>query len=418
MKKGKNLVFGMLGLFLVVACVLAGCAPARPEIDFVFMQRTDTTVEYWERVVRDFEAQNPNVKVNLHVLKWEDGPAQIEEMVAAGTPPDIIHVATRELGGYIAKGWVEPIDAYMTPEFKAGFYPQILNASAQYEGRTFGLPVSVTTRGLYYNKELFAQAGIAEPPKNWTELRDSALKISQLGPDIHGFGILGSGKETDLYFYYFLVGNGGSMLTPDGTRAAFNRPEGAEALLYLHQLLQDGAAPPDPGQYKKGDLRQAFIDGKLGMVIDSDSLAESLKKSENPFEYGLAPIPVQSASATVGVTDSLSLFSQGENKEIAWQFIEFIYQDQYRIEYALHEGYLPEKKAVAESEQMRGQNQFFLEQLPNARFVQTNVKSIEIEKIISEALLSVYRGQEDALTALNAAAAKINELLSYSATSW
>jgi multiple sugar transport system substrate-binding protein len=411
--------FPMLKIILLamVFLFLGGCSPGKQEIEFVFMQRNDATGEYWKKVASDFEAANPDVKVNLHILTWDEGPDTIEKMVKEGNPPDIIHVATRELGGYIARGWVEPLDGYMTPEFKSGFYPKILNASAQYEGRTFGLPVSVTTRGLYYNKELFARAGISEPPQNWQELREAALKISQLGPDTYGLGVIGNGKETDLYFYYFLVGNGGSMLTPDGTRAAFNRDEGVESLVFLQEMIRDGAIP-DPSLYKKNDLRAAFRSGQLGMVIDSDSLSDSLTRDGNLFEYGIVAVPFEVTEEIVSVTDSLSLFSLSENKVVAWEFLEFIYQDQYRLEYALHEGYLPEKITVAAQIQMSGQARFFLEQLPRASFVQTNVKSIEIEQIISQALTDAYLGKLDAKTALDNAAAKINELLSYSATSW
>lgn len=384
------------------------------------MSSTDQIKPYWEEVIQDFEAVNPDIKVNLYVPTWDEGRKKIDEMVAQGNPPELARVATRWIPEYVAAGLLEPVDVYMTQEFRSQFVPLLINEGAQYEGRTFGLPIAVSSRALYYNKDLFKRANISQPPKNWQELKSAARAIHALDPGIYGFGIQGEGAGTETYFYYFLWGNGGEILTVDGTRPLFNGPEGLDALTFMKDMIDEGLTQPDLVNSDRGDLEQAFAQGKLGMVITLPRLTRNLEKDAPNLNYGLAAIPYQTTPTTLAAQDTLILFKQAQNKEAAWKFVEFIYRDEYRLKYALSEGHLPEKISVAQNEQIKDNPGFgfFMEQLSSGRFEPLNVKSADISNVVIENLQAAYLEKKSPAAALNDAAASVLKMLSYSATSW
>jgi multiple sugar transport system substrate-binding protein len=411
--------------YLWLACfclLLSSCASQKTNVDFVFMRTSDQTQPYWEEVISDFEAANLDINVNLHVFTWDEGRDKIAQMVEDGRPPTLARIATRWAPEYVAAGLVEPVDNYLTDDFRAEFIPLLINKGSQYRERTFGLPVTVSARALYYNKDLFAQAGLDAPPTTWSELKENALKISQLSGEAHGFGLHGNRIETDTYFYYFLWGNGGDVLSADGIRATFNSPQGIEALTYLRDLVEAGAAQPDPTQDDRKALEDGFVSGRFGMVITGPWLAKRLSTEAPTLNYGVAPIPFNSQPATLAAEDTLILFKPAgqAEKAAAWKFVRFLYQDQYRLEYAQREGVLPEKISVANQLNAAGNttNAFFMELLPTGRFEPLNIRSADIAQVVTEAAQAVYRGQLEPEAALDAAAAKVNELLAYSATSW
>lgn len=406
-------------IILVVAQVGA-CAPQRQQVNFVFMYTSENTEPYWQGVIQDFEKENPDIQVNLFIFKWAEGQQKIQEMIDQGNPPSLARVATRWIPQYDAAGMLEPVDDYMTPEFRSQFIPLLINEGSQYEGRTFGLPITVTSRALYYNKELFRRAGIATPPQDWDDLRRAAQAVDALGSDIYGFGVQGEDVDTSTYFYYFLWGNGGNILTDDGTRPAFNAAEGQEALTFMKSMIDDGLTMPNPAETNRDELYASFVDGKLGMVIALPTLAKKLATEAPDLEYGLAAIPYQTTPVTYVVGDTLILFKQAKNKEAAWKFVEFLYRDEYRLKYDLTEGVLPEKISVAENSQIKDNPVygFFMEQLPTGRFEPLNVKSADIATAVATALQAAYRGEMSPVDALNEAAAQVLRMLSYSATSW
>lgn len=408
----------VIGLF---AALLGACAPQeRQEINFVFMRTSDQTEPYWQEVIRAFEAENPNIKVNLFIFTWDEGRQKIQEMIDQGNPPTLARVATRWIPEYVAAGLLEPVDHYMTPDFRAQFIPLLINEGSQYEGRTFGLPITVSSRAFYYNEDLFKQAGVASPPTNWDELYEAAQTIHKLGPDTYGFGVQGKDLETSTYFYYFLWGNGGEILTEDGTRPAFNGAAGQEAITFITRMINEGLTQPNPTQSSRADLETAFVEGRLGMVITGPWLARRLANEAPDLDYGLSTIPYQTTPTTLAAQDTLILFKQAQNKDAAWKFIEFLYADQYRLKYVLTEGVLPEKVSVAENAQFK-ENQafaFFMEKLPTGRFEPLNVRSGDIASVMAEALQAAYRGEMTPEDALNEAAIQVQRILSYSATSW
>ncbi len=407
-------------MFLMVILLLNACSPQRAQVDFVFMRTSDFTEPYWQGVIKDFEAQNPDIQVNLHIFTWDEGRQKIADMVAQGKPPTLARVATRWIPEYVASGWLEPVDGYMSEEFRSQFIPLLINEGSQYDGRTFGLPITVSSRALYFNKILFKQAGLTTPPRNWSELKDAARTIHALGSDKYGFGIQGKQAETSTYFYYFLWGNGGEILTKDGTRPAFNGPEGQAAAEFLMEMINEGLTQPDPAESERKGMETAFVEGKLGMVITGPWLATRLKNEAPNLDYGLSTIPYQTTSTTLAAQDTLILFKQAENKEAAWKFVEFLYADDYRLKYALGDGVLPEKISVAKNSQITENPayNFFMEKLPTGKFEPLNVKSADISDIVARSLQSAYRKEIPIIDALNDAAAQVLQMLSYSATSW
>jgi multiple sugar transport system substrate-binding protein len=163
-----------------------------------------------------------------------------------------------------------------------------------------------------------------------------------------------------------------------------------------------------------------FVEGNLGMVITGPWLARRLDNEYPDLEYGLATIPYQTTPTTLAAQDTLILFKQAKNKDAAWKFIEFLYADEYRLDYALTEGVLPEKVAVAEDAQIKENPSFafFMEKLPTGRFEPLNVKSADIATVMTEYLQAAYLGEMTPQEALAEAAIQVQRLLSYSATSW
>lgn len=410
----------ILMMFFIIVLILTACSPRRAQVDFVFMRTSDFTEPYWQGVIEDFEAQNPDIQVNLYIFTWDEGRQKIADMVAQGKPPTLARVATRWIPEYVAAGLLEPVDGYISPEFRSQFIPLLINEGSQYEGRTFGLPITVSSRALYYNKDLFKQAGLTSPPENWAQLKSAARTIHALGPDKYGFGVQGKEAETSTYFYYFLWGNGGEILTKDGTRPAFNGVEGQEAAQFLKEMIDEGLTQPNPADSGRKDLETAFVDGKLGMVITGPWLATRLKTEAPNLDYGLSVIPYQNTPTTLAAQDTLILFKQAANKEAAWKFVEFLYADDYRLKYALGDGVLPEKISVAENSQITENPayNFFMEKLPTGRFEPLNVRSADISNVVAQSLQSAYRNEISPEAALNNAAAQVLQMLSYSATSW
>ena len=413
---------GLLVLLLLAFCLVCCTGQSRQEISFVFQTSAGAAAEpYWKEVIADFEAKYPQYQVNLKVIDWANGSKYIEDLIQQGRPPALARVTTVSIPGYVAKGLVEPMEGYMSADFKNQFAPVLINEGAQYQGRTFGLPIAVSVRGLYYNKELFERAGINAPPKTWDELRDTAIKISKLSSDVYGFGIQGRKVETSTYFYYFLWSNGGEVLSPDGTRATFNSAEVVEALTFLSDLVDASATQPDPTKDERTDLENGFAQGKYGMIIGPNKLAKRLD-TEGKIRYDVTLVPYKKTPNTLAVEDTLILFRQADYKEVAWKFVEFIYQDKYRLQYIQKvENVVPEKLSIAADPQLTSDrvNSFFMQQLlPIARFEPVNTKSTEMADIVTQEVQAAYKKAKMPKAALDAAVGRINEQLGYSAAAW
>jgi hypothetical protein len=173
---------------------------------------------------------------------------------------------------------------------------------------------------MYYNKQMFEDAGIAEQPATWDALKEAAAKIDALGDDVYGFGIQGKEIETDAYWYYALWTHGGNILE-DG-KSGIASDAGIEAAKLYKSMIDEGLTQPGVTGYSREGLQDLFKQGRLGILLTGPWLRGQMAAEAPDIDYGIAPIPEATTKATYGVTDSIIIFSSSEVKDAAWKFLE------------------------------------------------------------------------------------------------
>ncbi|WP_212699850.1 ABC transporter substrate-binding protein [Thalassovita aquimarina] len=388
--------------------VMAGTAFAETTVDFTVAEYSSKTGPFFEEVATAFEKENPGIDINIEVVPWDTLLQRLTTDIAGGAAPDISIIGTRWLLDFAEQGIAEPVDDYLTPEFKSTFIDTFM-APSVIDGKIMGLPVAASARAMLVNMDLFEKAG-AKPPETWDELYDAAKKISAL-PDSYGFGLQGKEIETDAYFYYSLWTHGGNILNEDGT-SGLASPEAIEAATLYKKMLDEGLTQPSPTNYSREDLFNMFKQGKVGMVFTFPMLIPQIQEEAPDLNYKVMPFPEKAAKATYGVTDTLMVFADSDAKEEAWKFIEFAYKDEWRTKFDHGEGFLPVTKNVAAEDYYKTDKDIagFAAGLPYAKFAPTIANWEEIADVTTRAMQRVYLGQQTPEEALTAAASEINKI--------
>jgi multiple sugar transport system substrate-binding protein len=388
--------------------MLATGAYAETVVDFTVAEYSSKTGPYFQKVADEFHAANPDITINIEVVPWDTLLQRLTTDVAGGSAPDISIIGTRWLLDFAAQGVAEPVDSYLSPEFKATFIDTFMNPGI-IDGKMMGLPVAASARAMMVNMDLYDKAGVA-PPTTWDELYAASKKIAEL-PDVFAFGLQGKEIETDAYFYYNLWTHGGDILNADGTSGLDSEAAITSAKLYK-QMIDEGLTQPSPTNYTREDVFNLFKQGQVATIFTFPMLIPQIKEEAPNLKYKILPFPEAGAKATYGVTDTLMMFSDSDVKEAAWKFIEFAYQDKYREEFDLGEGFLPVTKNVAALDHFTSDPDVagFAAGLPYAKFAPVIANWEEIADVTVRTLQQIYLGDVTPEDGLKAAAAEVNKI--------
>lgn len=371
------------------------------------------TGPYFEEVAKAFEKANPDDTVQIEVVPWDNLQQKLITDISANANADLSIIGTRWLIDFVSQDVVTPLDDYMTDEFKDRFFPVFFEPGVM-DGKTYGLPIAASARGMYYNKELFEKAGIDGPPETWDELAEDAKKISALGDDIAGFGLQGKEIETDVYYYYAFWAYGGELLEEDGT-SGLDTDAGYKAAEMYKSLIDDGVTQPGVTSYSREDVQNLFKQGKVGMMITAPFLSGQIADEAPDLKYGVAPIPAgpDGDRGTYGVTDSVVMFENSEHKDLAWKFLDMLFTKDWRAKFTAGEGFLPVNKAVAEMPEFADNADLkqFTGMLPDARFAPVIAGWEEIADTTMNAMQTIYLGDGEIKPTLDGAASEIDDIL-------
>ncbi|MBN7760767.1 sugar ABC transporter substrate-binding protein [Nitratireductor aquibiodomus] len=396
------------------AALLAAMGWAHAEtVRVTVAEYSSKTGPYFEEAAKAFEEANPGSEIQVEVVPWDVLLQKLTTDISGGANADLSIIGTRWLIDFVDQGIAAPLDDYMTQDFKDRFFPVFLEPSVMQE-KTYGLPVAASARAMYYNKDLFEQAGITEVPDTWDELAEAAKKIGALGDDIAGFGLQGKEIETDVYFYYAFWAYGGELVEEDGT-SGLDTDAGYKAAEMYKSLIDSGATQPGVTSYNREDVQNLFKQGKVGMMITAPFLSNQIKEEAPDLKYGVAAIPAgpEGDRGTYGVTDSIIMFENSENKDLAWKFLDQLFTAEWRAKFTSGEGFLPVNPEVAAQPAFADNADLkeFTALLPDARFAPVIAGWEEIAATTSDAVQTIYLGNGEAKATLDAAAGEINSIL-------
>jgi multiple sugar transport system substrate-binding protein len=330
------------------------------------------------------------VKIEVSVYSWNDVDRKVKEMVEAGDAPDMAQIGA--YADYADAGLLYPADELLSIPVQADFAGQLATAG-QIDGAQYGMPFAASTRLLFYNKTLFAEAGLT-PPTTWEELADAAAALKAEGVKYPYALPLGPEEAQAETMQWLLSGGGGYTDSSGGY--GIDSPENVETFTWLRDELvgKDLTGPVAPGKLNRADAFAAFADGQVGMLNGHPSL---MKTAENKgVKFGMVPMPgVDGESkATMGVADWMLAFRQNGHKEQVGEFLDFVYSDENVLDFSREYDLLPVTNSAYEVMNAADEDkalQPFLKELPLAELYPVGKTSwaqvaAEVKKRIGQAV--------------------------------
>ena len=256
----KKLLALVLALVMILSLSLAYAEPVT--ITYAHFSGSGAQEETLKKMIEIFESKNPDIKVDVQITGYEDYFTKLATTVGGGNPPDVFEMNMENFLSYMLRGAC----ADLTGKSDTANYSEGTMAAVSSEGKIYAVPMSFSTCVLFYNKDLFNQAGVAYPTDEWTwaDAQAAAEKIKALGDDIWGYYQPITYNE----FYKSIKGNGGSVLSEDYSQFTMNTPENVAVLEAMIARVrgENHVMPTKEELAGRGDW-DLFTEGKLGMII-------------------------------------------------------------------------------------------------------------------------------------------------------
>lgn len=289
------------------------------------------------KLAADFEAQNPDITLNLEITVAKDLQNRILVALRSGSPPDLIEASSQWVIPFAATGKLLAFDdAWAAANLPMDdLLPEALNQGIL-DGKLYHAPYRAQTLAMFYNKEMYREAGLdpEAPPETWDELLEVAKTLTKKkadGTDQYGLGIAGGGEVANLVSRLtpFIWMNGGDVISEDMTTATINSPEAVAAVeFYTRPLLVDKSAPPSTLQNDGLALRRLFSTGTIAHYIAGQFDIPAIKKENPNLDFGVMLVPHPEGGQTSGILAGWSFVipADSDKHEATLKFVSFMMQ--------------------------------------------------------------------------------------------
>lgn len=374
--------------------------------------------EYPSITVQAIPVASRNVPPTGNTLPSGGYPEWLRQSFTSGSPPDVFMLAYRDIGRYVTRGIVEPLDGYLgssTVFDESDFYPAALDAFRNpfLDGNGLGaIPQNVSSLVVYYNTEMFDAIGVDRPAAGWT-WDEFAAAASALTLDLDGDGridVHGLAFEPSITRYApFIWGAGGEvyddLFVP--TKLMIDTPEARAGIQWLSRLGAAGLnVTPSAAEARQLDDTRRFRSGHAAMLIQSRRVTSFLRQNSS-ISWDVAPLPVGSAPVNLLHSDGLAMYVGTKDKEAAWAFIEFAMGPIGQTLLAESGRTVPSLRSIAESDAfMKGTSisdtlgfgfrpknaQVFLDNVAISRRLPSEISWASVVRGLDEELKSAFYG--------------------------
>ncbi|MFE6523290.1 ABC transporter substrate-binding protein [Streptomyces sp. NPDC057794] len=325
----------------------------------------NSSKKYWDKLAAEYEAEHPDVTIDVSVYSWNDVDRKVREMVAAGDPPDMAQIGA--YADYAARNQLYKADELLSIPVQADFVGQLASAG-QVKGVQYGMPFASSTRVLFYNKTLFAKAGIT-PPESWDDLADAAGALKAEGVKYPYALPLGPEEAQAETMQWMLSGGGGYTDSVDSY--GIDSAENIDTFAWLKNELvgKDLTGPVAPGELNRADAFAAFAKGQVGMLNGHPSLMKIA--GDKGVKYGMVPMPGKDgpSKSTLGVADWMTAFREHGHRDQIGDFLDFVYSEKNVLAFSREYDLLPVTSSASATMTAAEEDKHlrpFLEELPSS----------------------------------------------------
>lgn len=333
-----------------------------------------------DALTADFHKENPSITVKpVYGGSYQDTMTKVATAVQGGNSPDIAVLLSTDLYSLLSMNAIEDLTPRFSKEYFNGFYEAFMGNTKSGD-TVWSVPFQRSTIVMYYNKDLFQQAGLdpEKPPANWNELReaagkltkkDASGKVTQWGIEIPSTG----------YQYWMLqamsLQSGANIMSNDGKAVHFNKPEVQEALEFYADLGRKDKVMPE-GILEWATVPSDFISGKTAMMYHTTGNLTKVK-TDAKFNFGVAFLPANKNYGSPTGGGNLYVFKDipEERKEAAVKFIEFLTQPERVAQWSVDTGYVGTTKASYETDLLKN----YIKDFPQAAVARDQLEYADSE---------------------------------------
>jgi multiple sugar transport system substrate-binding protein len=350
-------------LIVIVLAMVAGCrgdggttGEGRKPLNVFFLLISTKQVEFYQWAERQFEAANPDVDVIFEQFpgtSLKDYEIKIRLRYASGDPPDVWYFRENLLAEFVDLDLLAEAPPHIERIVQENSLNEMIRQAPYFDGICYGIAHNAAWQALYYNKDMFREAGLdpERPPETWDELLDYAELLTarradggveRAGISLRKTGYSPGTAEKWLTFFYSA---GGTPFDADGSKSLFDSEAGRATNEFYEEVFRRKLDSVE----HEGD-QQDFGQGRVAMFIRELHVVDWMRTNYPNVNFGVAKIPVPDTSFTSYSSGGSYPFvvSKGSDvEETAWRFIEFLMSDEPYTKYMQMLNELPMLKSVA-----------------------------------------------------------------------
>ena len=338
------------------AALGAGAALAETKVQLVEVITSPQRTEFLKSQIAEFEKANPDIKVEVVSLPWGQAFEKFLSMVQAGETPDIVEMPDRWVGLYGNNGQLEDLGPYM----KGWAGNATLGDRAKQFGSTvnniqYMVPYGYYINAMFWNKKMFAEAGLSGPPQTMEEFAADAAKISALGNGKYGFCLRGGpGAFTTIQQFMNNMSGKPGYFNEDGT-STFSEEGSVKGLQLMQDIYKNGWAPKDSVSWGFNEIVSGFYSGTCAMLNQDPDALIGIAEKMSADDFAVAPMPKGpsgKAFPSMGYA-GWAMFSDSTAKPESWKVMSYLLENQQNLGWAKVVGVLPIHKGAEQDEHFK-----------------------------------------------------------------
>lgn len=322
------------------------------------------TTKWWNQVAKQFEAQNPGIKVQLVPI-----PGSYNDIVnklsllyrSPSTAPDVAEIPTGQIGLWQSSGYLRPLDSYLPSTSWWSKFPAVVQSEGQFGGHTYAVDQGENDSALLYNKQMFQKAGLPVPwkPKNWNDILVAARKLKSALPGVIPLWLnAGSGSGANGLLQginNFIVGSSTPKIQ-DGNKWVVDSPGIRDSFAFMKSVYSEGLGASETALFSPNAVTTPltlFAHNKLAMAVGSNYFTGNWTKfigapywPQAAQTMAVTPIPTQSGggiASTLGGWD-YAISAHSGNPDAAFKLISVMENQQNSIDAANWAGWVTPNK--------------------------------------------------------------------------